>query len=69
MIIEYYRASKYGNGAAVAAELAADMAARGVTVNVHHIKDAVQVAASEGPLEDGWRTKVAALADAIAIHE
>lgn len=40
MIIEYFHASKYGNGATVAAQFAADMAAKGVTVNVHHIKDA-----------------------------
>jgi len=156
MIIEYYHASKYGNGATVAAEFAADMAAKGATVHVHHVKDArpdripaadlyafsspthmgrprgamrrflkkavlptgaryalvatamapqpdaktgivpaltdverwrrtipvmeelllakglvkvadttVQVVASEGPLEDGWQSKVGALADAI----
>jgi multimeric flavodoxin WrbA len=39
MNIEYYHASKYGNGAAVAEEFKKKMAARGVTVNVHHIQD------------------------------
>ena len=37
--IEYVHASKFGNGAAVAAEFAARMAAHGVTVGVHHIRD------------------------------
>jgi menaquinone-dependent protoporphyrinogen IX oxidase len=36
MKIEYLHASKYGNGATVAAEFGKQMAARGVTVNVHH---------------------------------
>lgn len=40
MRIEYYHASKYGNGAKVAEEFKSLMAARGVEVNVHHIKDA-----------------------------
>ncbi len=39
MKIEYFHASKYGNGAKVAEEFAKRMAARGVTVNVHHIRD------------------------------
>lgn len=39
MRIEYVHASKYGNGAAVAAEFQQLMAARGVTVDVHHIRD------------------------------
>ncbi len=38
--IEYFHASKYGNGAMVAEEFKKQMAARGVTVNVHHIRDA-----------------------------
>lgn len=39
MNIEYFHASKYGNGARVAEEFKRQMAARGVAVNVHHIKD------------------------------
>jgi hypothetical protein len=38
--IEYYHASKYGNGAMVAEEFKKLMVAKGVTVNVHHIRDA-----------------------------
>jgi hypothetical protein len=40
MRIEYFHASKYGNGAMVAEEFKRLMAARGVVVNVHHIRDA-----------------------------
>ena len=40
MTIEYFHASKYGNGAKVAEEFRALMAAKGVTVNVHHVRDA-----------------------------
>ena len=40
MNIAYYHASKYGNGAAVAAEFKKDMAARGIAVEVRHIRDA-----------------------------
>ena len=40
MNIEYFHASKYGNGAKVAEEFKNQMAAKGVTVNVHHIRDA-----------------------------
>ncbi len=39
MKIEYLHASKYGNGARVAAEFQKQMAAKGVTVNVHHIRE------------------------------
>jgi menaquinone-dependent protoporphyrinogen IX oxidase len=39
MRIEYLHASKYGNGAAVAAEFRNQMAARGADVDVHHIRD------------------------------
>lgn len=39
MSIEYLHASKYGNGAAVAEEFRKQMAAKGVLVNVHHIRD------------------------------
>lgn len=39
MKIELYHASKYGNGARVAEEFRRLMAAKGVEVNVHHIKD------------------------------
>ena len=40
MRIEYLHASKYGNGAMVAEEFTKQMAARGVTVEVHHIREA-----------------------------
>jgi menaquinone-dependent protoporphyrinogen IX oxidase len=40
MRIEYLHASKYGNGAEVAEEFGQQMAAKGVTVNVHHIRQA-----------------------------
>jgi multimeric flavodoxin WrbA len=40
MMIEYFHASKYGNGAMVAEEFKKQIAAKGVTVNVHHVRDA-----------------------------
>lgn len=40
MKIEYFHASVYGNGVKVAEELKSQMAARGVAVNVHHVRDA-----------------------------
>jgi menaquinone-dependent protoporphyrinogen IX oxidase len=40
MKIEYLHASKYGNGAMVAQEFSKQMATRGVTVSVHHIREA-----------------------------
>jgi hypothetical protein len=40
MKIEYYHASKFGNGAMVAEEFKKVMAGKGTTVNVHHIQDA-----------------------------
>jgi menaquinone-dependent protoporphyrinogen IX oxidase len=40
MTIEYFHASKYGNGAMVAEEFTKQLAAKGVTVNVHHIQQA-----------------------------
>ncbi|MEM2838586.1 MAG: hypothetical protein QW505_00270 [Thermoplasmata archaeon] len=40
MKIEYYHASKYGNGAMVAEEFKKIMLSKGITVNVHHIRDA-----------------------------
>ncbi len=40
MKIEYFHASKYGNGAMVAEEFKKQMAAKEITVNVHHIRDA-----------------------------
>ncbi len=40
MKIEYFHASKFGNGAMVAEEFKKLMAAKGITVNVHHIRDA-----------------------------
>ena len=39
MRIEYLHASKFGNGAAVAAEFRTRMATRGVTVEIHHIRE------------------------------
>jgi menaquinone-dependent protoporphyrinogen IX oxidase len=38
MKIEYFHASKYGNGAKIAEEFKRQMASKGVTVNVHHVK-------------------------------
>ena len=40
MRIEYLHASEYGNGAIVAEEFSKQMAASGVTVSIHHIKEA-----------------------------
>jgi hypothetical protein len=40
MKIEYFHASKFGNGAMVAEEFKKLMAAKGVMVNVHHVRDA-----------------------------
>jgi multimeric flavodoxin WrbA len=40
MKIEYLHASKYGNGAKVADAFTQRMAAKGVEVDVHHIRDA-----------------------------
>jgi multimeric flavodoxin WrbA len=40
MKIEYFHASKYGNGVLVAEEFKKQMAAKGVAVNVHHIREA-----------------------------
>ena len=39
MKIEYLHASKFGNGARVAAEFKESMAAKGVGVEVHHIRE------------------------------
>jgi menaquinone-dependent protoporphyrinogen IX oxidase len=39
MKIEYLHASKYGNGVMVAEEFSQQMATRGVTVDVHHIRE------------------------------
>jgi len=36
--IEYFHASKYGNGAKIAEEFKRQMESKGVTVNVHHVK-------------------------------
>jgi len=40
MKIEYFHASKYGNGAKVADEFKTQMIAKGVMVDVHHIREA-----------------------------
>ena len=39
MKIEYYHASKYGNGVIVAEEFKKLMTIKGSTVNIHHIRD------------------------------
>ena len=39
MNVEYLHASRYGNGATVAQEFRRQMVAKGVTVNVHHIRE------------------------------
>lgn len=39
MKIEYLHASRFGNGAMVAEEFDKQMAARGISVDVHHIRD------------------------------
>ena len=39
MNIEYFHASRFGNGAKVADEFRQRMATRGVSVSVHHIRD------------------------------
>jgi len=39
MKIEYFHASKFGNGAMVAEEFKKQMAAKGITVNIHHVRD------------------------------
>ena len=49
MRIEYLHASKYGNGATVAAEFRCQMTAKGADVDVHHIR---QVKATELPPAD-----------------
>jgi hypothetical protein len=41
MNIEYVHASRFGNGARVADEFRQRMAARGIAVTVHHIRDVV----------------------------
>jgi hypothetical protein len=40
VIIEYYHASRFGNGAMVAEEFRKQSALLGVTVILHHIRDA-----------------------------
>lgn len=40
MHVAYYHASRFGNGAAVAAKFAEIMTARGATVDVQHMRDA-----------------------------
>ena len=50
MTIQYLHASKYGNGAAVAAEFKRQMAAEGVAVEVHHIRDATPTALAPADL-------------------
>ncbi len=38
MKIEYYHASKYGNGVRIAEEFSRLMATKGIMVNIHHVK-------------------------------
>jgi len=40
MKIEYFHASKYGNGARVAEEFKKLAAARGISVDIHHVREA-----------------------------
>jgi len=40
MKIEYYHASEFGNGAKVAEEFKRIMATKGISVNIHHVRDA-----------------------------
>ena len=49
MKIEYFHASKHGNGAKIAEEFQRQMAAKGVTVDVHHVKN---IKPTEIPLAD-----------------
>lgn len=49
MRVEYFHASVYGNGAMVAEEFKRQMAAKGATVEVHHIDD---MKPTEIPLAD-----------------
>jgi hypothetical protein len=49
MRIEYFHASKFGNGAKVAAEFEKQMASKGVEVHAHHIRE---VRANELPAAD-----------------
>ena len=49
MKIEYYHASKYGNGAKVAEDFKRQMTVKGVIVNVHHVRD---IKPKEIPLAD-----------------
>jgi menaquinone-dependent protoporphyrinogen IX oxidase len=49
-MIEYLHASKFGNGAKVAAEFKSVMAAKGVDVEVHHIKQVNPAALSPADL-------------------
>ena len=48
MTIEYLHASKFGNGARVAARFKEQMAASGVDVDVHHIREVRPGGASVG---------------------
>ena len=40
MKIEYYHASEFGNGAKVAEEFKRIMATKGISVNIHHVRNA-----------------------------
>ena len=50
MKIEYLHASKFGNGAMVAAEFKKLMASKGVSVDVHHIREVSPAALSSADL-------------------
>jgi len=50
MKIEYLHASKFGNGAAVAAEFQRQMARKGLPVEVHHIREVTPTGLSPADL-------------------
>ncbi len=50
MTIEYVHASRFGNGAKVAARFAESMAAKGVQVDVHHVREMTRVQLPAGDL-------------------
>jgi hypothetical protein len=76
MNIEYFHASKYGNGAMVAEEFKKQMAAKEVTVMnqilqekglVKVTEDKIQVNGIKRPLEENWQKKVEAFVSRIPL--
>ena len=49
MKIDYLHASTYGNGAMVAAEFKQQLAAKGVVVDVHHIREVTPTELAPAP--------------------